>query len=67
MAQLVEVAAGLICHDGRYLIAKRRAGVHLAGMWEFPGRDPRGMPAAGTLRGIEHPNRHPRSVPDHPA
>ena len=37
MAKVVEVAAGLICHDGRYLIAKRRMGVHLAGLWEFPG------------------------------
>ena len=33
----VEVAAGLICHEGRYLVAKRKAGVHLAGFWEFPG------------------------------
>ena len=37
MAKVVEVAAGLICEDGRYLIAKRRTGVHLAGLWEFPG------------------------------
>ena len=37
MAKIIEVAAGLIHHDGRYLIAKRRAGVHLAGLWEFPG------------------------------
>ena len=37
MAKIIEVAAGLICHDGRYLIAKRRTGVHLAGLWEFPG------------------------------
>jgi len=33
----VEVAAGLIRHEGRYLVAKRKAGVHLAGFWEFPG------------------------------
>ena len=33
----IEVAAGLIHHEGRYLIAKRKAGVHLAGCWEFPG------------------------------
>lgn len=37
MAKVVEVAAGLICRDGRYLIAKRPTGVHLAGLWEFPG------------------------------
>ena len=37
MTKVVEVAAGLILHNGRYLIAKRRTGVHLAGLWEFPG------------------------------
>ena len=35
--KIVEVAAGLICREGRYLIARRKAGVHLAGFWEFPG------------------------------
>ncbi len=35
--KLIEVAAGLILHEGRYLIARRKAGVHLGGMWEFPG------------------------------
>ncbi|MDH4188413.1 MAG: (deoxy)nucleoside triphosphate pyrophosphohydrolase [Nitrospira sp.] len=35
--KVVEVAAGLIYREGRYLIAKRNAGVHLAGFWEFPG------------------------------
>jgi mutator protein MutT len=35
--KVVEVAAGLICHEGRYLIARRKPGVHLAGFWEFPG------------------------------
>lgn len=34
---VVEVAAGLVYRDGRYLIARRKAGVHLAGFWEFPG------------------------------
>jgi 8-oxo-dGTP diphosphatase len=34
---VIEVAAGLIRHDGRYLIARRKPGVHLAGFWEFPG------------------------------
>lgn len=33
----IEVAAGLISQGGRYLIARRRPGVHLAGLWEFPG------------------------------
>jgi 8-oxo-dGTP diphosphatase len=34
---MIEVAAGLIQHEGRYLIARRKPGVHLAGFWEFPG------------------------------
>ena len=34
---VIKVAAGLIHRDGRYLIARRKAGVHLAGYWEFPG------------------------------
>ena len=34
----VEVVGGLIRDDaGRYLITRRRAGTHLAGLWEFPG------------------------------
>ena len=35
--QVIEVAAGLIHRGGRYLIARRKPGVHLAGYWEFPG------------------------------
>lgn len=34
---MIEVAAGLIHREGRYLIARRKPGVHLAGYWEFPG------------------------------
>ena len=34
---VIQVAAGLIHHEGRYLIARRKPGVHLAGFWEFPG------------------------------
>ena len=33
----IQVAAGLVYHDGRYLIARRRPQVHLGGLWEFPG------------------------------
>ena len=36
-AAVIQVAAGLITRDGRYLIARRRAGTHLGGLWEFPG------------------------------
>ena len=35
--KVIEVAAGLVYREGRYLIARRKAGVHLAGFWEFPG------------------------------
>lgn len=34
---VLEVAAGIIHREGRYLIARRKSGVHLAGFWEFPG------------------------------
>ena len=35
--KVIEVAVGLVFCDGRYLIARRKPGVHLAGFWEFPG------------------------------
>jgi 8-oxo-dGTP diphosphatase len=34
---IVIVAAAIIARNGRYLIARRKPGVHLAGFWEFPG------------------------------
>jgi len=34
---IVMVAAAIIARDGRYLIARRKPGVHLGGFWEFPG------------------------------
>lgn len=33
----IEVAAGLVFRDGRLLLAQRRPGDHLGGLWEFPG------------------------------
>ena len=36
-AQLIEVAAGVVFHEGRILITQRRPGDHLGGLWEFPG------------------------------
>ncbi len=33
----IDVAAGLLFHRGRLLIAQRPAHTHLAGLWEFPG------------------------------
>jgi len=34
---VIQVAAGLICRQGRYLIARRKSDTHLGGLWEFPG------------------------------
>lgn len=31
------VVAAVIEQDDRFLLTRRQAGVHLAGMWEFPG------------------------------
>ncbi|HJU05807.1 MAG TPA: 8-oxo-dGTP diphosphatase MutT [Nitrospiraceae bacterium] len=36
-ALIVQVIAGLIRQGRRYLITRRKPGVHLGGMWEFPG------------------------------
>ena len=36
LRELIVVAA-VIEHDDRFLVTKRQAGVHLAGLWEFPG------------------------------
>lgn len=36
-SSVIQVAAGLISREGRYLIARRRTGTHLGGLWEFPG------------------------------
>ena len=33
----IVVAAGIIEHQGRLLITKRKPGAHLEGLWEFPG------------------------------
>jgi 8-oxo-dGTP diphosphatase len=37
MRDHVVVTAAVIERDGAFLIARRPAGVHLAGLWEFPG------------------------------
>ena len=34
---MIAVVAAVIEHDGAFLVTRRQAGVHLAGMWEFPG------------------------------
>jgi mutator protein MutT len=35
--ETIDVAAGLIFRQGRLLLARRRPGDHLGGLWEFPG------------------------------
>lgn len=35
--QFVEVAVAIVRRDGLWLVARRRPGVHLGGLWEFPG------------------------------
>jgi mutator protein MutT len=32
-----QVTAGIICEEGKVLVAKRPAGSHMEGYWEFPG------------------------------
>jgi 8-oxo-dGTP diphosphatase len=34
---MVAVVAAVIEHGGRFLVTRRQDGVHLAGLWEFPG------------------------------
>lgn len=34
---MIAVVAAVIEEGGRYLVTRRPAGVHLAGLWEFPG------------------------------
>jgi len=36
-SQAIEVAAGLVFHEGRLLITQRPPTGHLANLWEFPG------------------------------
>ena len=33
----IVVTAAVVRRDGRYLVTRRQCGVHLAGLWEFPG------------------------------
>jgi 8-oxo-dGTP diphosphatase len=50
-ADRVVVVAAVVEEDGRYLVTRRPAGVHLAGMWEFPGgKVGSGETHAGALR-----------------
>jgi 8-oxo-dGTP diphosphatase len=42
----IAVVAAVITHGGRYLVTRRQKGVHLEGLWEFPG----GKISAGEAR-----------------
>ncbi len=35
--RVIEVAAAVVLSNGRVLITRRPSGVHLGGLWEFPG------------------------------
>jgi 8-oxo-dGTP diphosphatase len=37
VATTIVVTAAVIEREGRFLVTRRQAGVHLAGYWEFPG------------------------------
>ena len=37
LANPIEVAAGLVFHQGRLLLTQRPPHAHLGGLWEFPG------------------------------
>ena len=34
---MIEVTAGIIEKENKVLIARRKPGIHLSGLWEFPG------------------------------
>jgi mutator protein MutT len=37
VSKIIDVAAGLVFHNGKLLITQRRPDDHLGGLWEFPG------------------------------
>lgn len=51
---MITVAAAVIERDDRFLVTRRQPGVHLAGLWEFPGGkiDPGESHAEGLRREI---------------
>ncbi len=48
----VEAAVAVVLREGRVLVARREPGVHLGGLWEFPGGkvEEGEAPAAAALR-----------------
>ncbi len=51
-ANRVDIALAIPHRDGRFLVARRAAGLHLAGSWEFPGGriEPEEQPVAAARR-----------------
>lgn len=51
----VIVAAGVVFREGHVLLTQRKAGAHLAGLWEFPGGkvEPGEDPKATVVRELE--------------
>lgn len=49
------VAAAVVEDHGRYFVTRRQKGVHLEGLWEFPGGkiDPGESPAEGLRRELK--------------
>lgn len=49
---VLNVALALVARGDRWLVAKRRHGTHLGGLWEFPGgkRLPHESPARAAIR-----------------
>lgn len=47
-----DIALALVARNGRWLVARRHANVHLGGMWEFPGgkMEPGESPADAAMR-----------------
>jgi len=49
--EAIDVAAGIVLRGGKVLVARRRMGAHLGGLWEFPGgKIERGETAREALR-----------------
>lgn len=51
---MITVVAAVLERDGQFLVTRRQDGVHLAGLWEFPGGkiDPGETPVAALEREI---------------
>ena len=55
MSEVIRVVAGMVVRDGSVLLARRGAGMDLAGCWEFPGGklEPGEGPAEALVRELD--------------